>query len=188
MHICTIAVLFLAKPNSQKEFSNWRGIFFHYYPSIQSPVVCLFPCLFSWSFSFDVTEADCFYLCCNYDKNRAAPLSEDSHSVTPRWRRHYILTYALQLRLCPRAYTCFCITIPPSGSFSQPPPPRPPCGVFPWCSGAAQCVTDLRAGDTSRFGWQMWCILACCWKCDSPRLTRHTERGKKSSCCVPHSL
>lgn len=38
--------------------------------------------------------------------------------------------------------TCVHMLASPSGSCSQPPRPA---GDFPWCSGAAQCVTDLRA-------------------------------------------
>lgn len=60
-------------PTARRSLVTEEGFFSHYYPSIQSPVVCLFPYLFSWSFSFDVTEADYFYSFCNYDKNRAAP-------------------------------------------------------------------------------------------------------------------
>lgn len=87
------------------------------------------------------------------------------------WRRHYILANACFYK---RAYACLHHQVARAAN-------PWPAGDFPWCSGAAQCATDLRVGGgSSRFGWQTRCILACCWKCDSPRPTWHTKRKKRA--------
>lgn len=73
----------------------------------------------------------------------------------------------------PRAYTCLHHQVAHAAN------PRP-AGDFPWCSGAAQCVTDLRVGDSSGFGWQTRCVLACCRKCDSLRPTWHKRKKNQA--------
>lgn len=113
-----------------------------------------------------------------YDKSRTPPLSRSLFLFLKKSHDDESTTSLRVRYLSTHVRTHACIT-----KWLMQPTPRP-AGDFPWCSGAAQCVTDLRAragGGVrygSRFGWQMRCVLACCWKCDSPRPTWHTHTKK----------
>lgn len=95
------------------------------------------------------------------------------------WRRHYILASALWCVFLP---TCIHMLASPNGSCSQPGPQEISQDAVEWHS--VWLDLQVRGGGaaqlSSRFGWQTRCVLACCWKCDSPRPTWRTKKKKWS--------
>lgn len=200
----TLAKFCYGQTHSQRECSIWRGISFLFLAPIQWPVVCLFPHskqpnilyvsfqleflgqiwrrLVCFPFIVEAKSAtECIIFIPFITMTKAElPLSSDHFLFL--FFLHSVMTKALH----PRARYCVCFYTRLHHQVARAANPWP-AGDFPWCSAAAQCVTDIRVGDSSRFGLADAMhpgMLLKVWFSEAD--LAHTK--KKSSWYLPHSL
>lgn len=161
-------------PHSKQPNSLYLSFQLEFLGQIWCRLVC-FPVLFTTE-AESATEYTIFIPSHTNDKSRTPPLS-------------VFFYFLFSLSLMTKAlHPCKCIVVCVSTHVHTHAcitkwlmQPTWPAGDFPGCSGVAQCVTwppseGGAAQLSSRFGWQTRCVLACCWKCDSPRPTWRTKK------------